>query len=437
MTGSDNYIGVDYTTSLKVAGGVGRGSVRIESKKTYTKGLFIVDLKHMPGGICGTWPAFWSLGSGTWPQTGEIDIIEGVNKNTQNKMVLHTDTNCKTNGVGQTGAQSLYDCALNSPSGASGCDVNAVESNTFGSGFNTATGGVYAMEWTSSAIRMWFFPRNNIPASITADEPDTSKFGTPNANFEGACDIDARFKDHRFIFDTTFCGDWAGNVYGTVSISRLHVEAALTLAGDSSCIKYNGLSSMDSCKKFVAETPSAFREAYWQISYFKTYSVAPVVSSSSIRASSSTTTSARVSTLITSTRSSSAAAPGATKKVSTDATCGGQNGFTCQGSTFGNCCSSSGWCGSTSAYCSTGCQPSFGSCGQSSSPVNVPSSTRTSSSAAAAPTKKVSTDATCGGTKGFTCQGSSFGNCCSSAGWCGSTSAYCSGGCQKSFGTCT
>ncbi|EUC50341.1 carbohydrate esterase family 4 protein [Bipolaris oryzae ATCC 44560] len=51
-------------------------------------------------------------------------------------------------------------------------------------------------------------------------------------------------------------------------------------------------------------------------------------------------------------------------------------------------------------------------------------------------TKKVSTDATCGGTKGFTCTGSTFGKCCSSAGWCGSTNDYCGTGCQTGFGTC-
>lgn len=359
MVGTDNYIGVDYNTSLTVAGGVGRGSVRIESKKSYNKGLFIVDIKHMPGGICGTWPAFWSLGSGTWPQTGEIDIIEGVNQNTQNKMVLHTNITCKTNGIGQTGQQSFYDCDINSSSGASGCDVNAVEQNTFGAGFNTAVGGVYAMEWTSQSIKIWFFPRNKIPASITANAPDTSAFGTPNSNFQGACDIDARFKDHRFIFDNTFCGDWAGNVYGT-----------------SSCPQY-GLGSMDACKKYVAENPAAFQNSFWQITYFKTFIVNTAVSSStSTRASStstrvsSTSTSTRVSststrlstTIATSTRTSTSASPSATKKVTTDATCGGTGGFTCQGSTFGNCCSSAGWCGSTVAYCGTGCNKNFGTC---------------------------------------------------------------------------
>lgn len=37
----------------------GRPSVRITSNRSYNSGLFILDLNHMPGGICGTWPAFW------------------------------------------------------------------------------------------------------------------------------------------------------------------------------------------------------------------------------------------------------------------------------------------------------------------------------------------------------------------------------------------
>jgi hypothetical protein len=41
---------------LKTAA-VGRNSVRLVSKKSWTHGLFIADIAHMPGGICGTWPA--------------------------------------------------------------------------------------------------------------------------------------------------------------------------------------------------------------------------------------------------------------------------------------------------------------------------------------------------------------------------------------------
>jgi hypothetical protein len=48
------YMGVDSTN---VASGAGRASVRVTSKNTYNHGLIILDLAHMPGGICGTWPA--------------------------------------------------------------------------------------------------------------------------------------------------------------------------------------------------------------------------------------------------------------------------------------------------------------------------------------------------------------------------------------------
>ncbi|PVI03007.1 carbohydrate-binding module family 18 protein [Periconia macrospinosa] len=104
-------------------------------------------------------------------------------------------------------------------------------------------------------------------------------------------------------------------------------------------------------------------------------------------------------------------------KVSPDGTCGGTNGFRCGGSGFGDCCSSSGYCGSTTAHCSAGCQASFGTCSTGSN--------------------TISTDGTCGGSKGLTCKGSGFGDCCSSAGYCGSSTTHCTAGCQASFGTCS
>ncbi|KAL1843207.1 hypothetical protein VTJ49DRAFT_2758 [Mycothermus thermophilus] len=47
-------------------------------------------------------------------------------------------------------------------------------------------------------------------------------------------------------------------------------------------------------------------------------------------------------------------------RVSTDGTCG--NGVTCAGSTWGNCCSPYGYCGSTNQHCGNGCQSAFGIC---------------------------------------------------------------------------
>ena len=54
--------------------GPGRPSVRLESRLTFTEGLFVIDLTHIPIG-CGTWPAFWTVGLGDWPVDGEIGMF--------------------------------------------------------------------------------------------------------------------------------------------------------------------------------------------------------------------------------------------------------------------------------------------------------------------------------------------------------------------------
>ena len=54
--GDEVYIGVNHAKSLD-PNGKGRDSVRIESKKLYTHGLFIADFKHLPKPACGLWPA--------------------------------------------------------------------------------------------------------------------------------------------------------------------------------------------------------------------------------------------------------------------------------------------------------------------------------------------------------------------------------------------
>ena len=57
--------GVDSHTTLSTSS-AGRSSVRMTSNAVYNHGLFIADIAHMPGSICGVWPAYWLLGGGTW-----------------------------------------------------------------------------------------------------------------------------------------------------------------------------------------------------------------------------------------------------------------------------------------------------------------------------------------------------------------------------------
>lgn len=105
-----------------------------------------------------------------------------------------------------------------------------------------------------------------------------------------------------------------------------------------------------------------------------------------------------------------------TSNLSPDGTCGGTNKYECVGTSFGDCCSSSGYCGSTRGHCEAGCQSTFSTC--TSGPVTSP-------------------DGSCGGTNKFQCSGSSLGNCCGASGYCGGTTGHCGAGCQSTFGTCT
>ena len=243
------YMGVDHISQSPN----GRASVRVSSNKTYNHGLFVVDVAHMPGGICGTWPAFWLLGSGTWPQNGEIDVLEGVNSNSQNLMTLHTSQGCTMNNAGPasfTGNMTSTNCG-SSGSDNTGCQIQDPSPASYGTAFNTAGGGVFALEWTSAFINIHFFPRNAIPADLassnssTAAAPNPSAWAKPSASFTG-CNIDAHFKDMSMIFDTTFCGQWAG---------KPDVWSA-----DKTCAAKAG-----TCADYVKSNPQAFQDAYWAV----------------------------------------------------------------------------------------------------------------------------------------------------------------------------
>ena len=68
--------------------GAKRDSVRISSNSHYSQGLMLFDVVRMPWG-CSVWPALWTVGP-NWPESGEIDIVEGANNSTMNRMTLHT-----------------------------------------------------------------------------------------------------------------------------------------------------------------------------------------------------------------------------------------------------------------------------------------------------------------------------------------------------------
>ncbi|KAF1985064.1 glycoside hydrolase family 16 protein [Aulographum hederae CBS 113979] len=240
------YMGVDSSSTLD-PNGAGRKSVRLSSTASYNHGLIIGDFAHVPGSVCGSWPAFWMVGP-NWPGNGEIDIIEGVSLGTQNQATLHTNEGCVMSYGEQLGsAVGNADCGAG---GASlGCGVLDSNGGSFGSPINDAGGAIYATEWTSNSIKVWWWPRSSAPGDIGSGNPDPSGWGTPTANFQG-CAFDNYIRDLNIIFDTTFCGDWAGQVWGSSSCSS---QAA-------------------TCNDFVAKNPGAFGDSYWLINSVKVFS---------------------------------------------------------------------------------------------------------------------------------------------------------------------
>jgi hypothetical protein len=140
--------------------------------------------------------------------SGEIDIIEGVNEQLTNAMTLHTGPGCSiTNGGGFSGSITTSNCDVNAfgQSQNAGCKIVDPSSNSYGAGLNANNGGVFATQWTNSAIKIFFFPRGSVPSDIGAGNPDPSGWGIPAASFKGACDIASTFKQQQIVFDTTFC----------------------------------------------------------------------------------------------------------------------------------------------------------------------------------------------------------------------------------------
>lgn len=215
-------------------------------------------------------------------------------------MSLHTSNDCTVPGNGETGTVTTGDCYQYDPNQSnSGCGITDTDTNSYGGNFNNMGGGVYAMEWTNSAIKVWMFPRSAIPGDISSGSPNPAGWGTPVANFGGsACNVQSHFSGHNVVFDTTFCGDWAGNVF----------------AQDSAC---SSLAS--SCQNYVAGNPGAFKNAYWEINYMSVYTVpsnGPNQPAEKIPESSTTSTQTPIASQTPSVASSVAYnAPGATGQM--------------------------------------------------------------------------------------------------------------------------
>ena len=199
-----------------------RESVRLEGKKRFNRGLFIIDIRHMPAG-CGIWPAFWLTDEANWPVNGEIDIVEGVNFQSEAKTALHTTKGCNMYDVPEGTMTGIWDTAVGIPDRKTGipdmtfreakncyvydphqwinqgCVAIDADGGSLGAPLNEKGGGIFALEWDPiyGHIRTWVFsphtkvPENLVKAIRTASEeseedrvmPNPEEWPLPYGNF--------------------------------------------------------------------------------------------------------------------------------------------------------------------------------------------------------------------------------------------------------------
>jgi len=228
-----------------------RDSIRLEGLQRFNRGLFIMDLKKMPAG-CGIWPAFWLTDEHNWPINGEIDIIEGINYQSEAKTAMHTTNQCTMSHETIGHATGWWDTVIGVPNAQTGlpdmtmryatdcyvydahqwlnqgCVAVDLEDGTMGQPLNEKGGGVFALEWDpiNKHIRSWAFtPHSKVPSNLrdalltAGNEPDkrvapnTQEWGLPYAYFaigEGTDCAASHFKNMRIVLNTALCGSVAG-----------------------------------------------------------------------------------------------------------------------------------------------------------------------------------------------------------------------------------
>lgn len=180
-------------------------------------------------------------------------MVEEVNVESRNRISLHVSDNEGPCNVNRVNMRAMPNSWGNCTATASiGCDADDTSTDSFGPGFNAASGGVYAMEYIPTAINVWFWPRTEVPSSSDAagplgNSPDPSSWGEPTASFQG-CDIASHVKKQHIIIDTTFCG-WA--------------ESEWQSQGCAASTKTN------SCQEYVHNNPGAYETAYWNFASLK------------------------------------------------------------------------------------------------------------------------------------------------------------------------
>lgn len=194
---------------------------------------------------------------------GEIDVLEGVHEQPTNQCTLHTSPGCtlSTDGKGVSGNIVNEQCASSGGDNI-GCGFEDTDTRSYGHQFNLIAGGVFAHLWDNGGIKVWHFPRTEIPSDITAKKPNPSSWGKPVAFWSSSsCDMASHFYEHALVLDTTICGDLADATYKSAGCPGTCAQAV----SDPSIYR---------CEYDPFKVSSGFQQytvAKWKLNYIAVY----------------------------------------------------------------------------------------------------------------------------------------------------------------------
>ncbi|KAF7341109.1 Glycoside hydrolase family 16 protein [Mycena venus] len=254
---------VDNKTNGVTDPNFGRNSVYLMSTQPMNIGsLLIFDAAHMPFG-CSVWPSLFTQGQ-NWPQQGEIDIVVRlllltgpafVNLETNNRFSLKASDTCvqpSSIASNQTGTITSTNCTVVPSQGITeGCVVTETKQNSFGSGFASQGGGVFAMLWDANGIAMWYFGRSGVPSNIGGTAlPDPATWGKASAWYPASsCDPTKHFGPQIITLYIDICGAFANppEIF------------------DATCG-----TKAPNCSSLVQD-PTNYNDAYWEINYLRVF----------------------------------------------------------------------------------------------------------------------------------------------------------------------
>lgn len=260
-----------------------RASAKIATTRTWKYFLTAMRYSHLPYG-CGVWPAFWTRAPGaSWPDGGELDILEYVNESPQ-QTSFHTGNSnrCKLNAaeVNRCGQmpdanRMNYDCVTAYPHKL-GCAPNMRPLMT---GEQWARRpGVIAVEWTETFLKVFYLPDGEAQREFAGDAPQPDAWDrfiisyypfTKSNDCPNPADILAA---QQLVLNINFCGDWASKVWKDSTCS----------GRTNSCRAVDPLSeyapAQDCCTQFIFDGDKKHgsdmylkERAYFNISWIKVY----------------------------------------------------------------------------------------------------------------------------------------------------------------------